>query len=237
MDRSLEVELGTSDRSRLSLPSSSRCGTTRSGGPRRTFRGRGVRARLPARTRRRAGRARGTAHAHDMSPDTSATCPPQAAGGPGGGGGDGREGPLSGLSLHREVVSELSLSQPEAATTAQLAEAVSAALEADARHAPLDAPRSRAYFLRGVRLDARRPPPQESPSRRSAPSGRRAARRCCGARRCAEARPHSRSSPPRGCTRSRAASAAAPRSSARRCAARCRRSLLRGPSRDPLGPF
>ena len=97
-----------------------------------------------------------------MSPDTSATCPPQAAGGPGGGGGDGREGPLSGLSLHREVVSELSLSQPEAATTAQLAEAVSAALEADARHAPLDAPRSRAYFLRGVPLDARRPPPQES---------------------------------------------------------------------------
>ena len=164
------------------------------------------------------------------------TCPPQAAGGPGGGGGDGREGPLSGLSLHREVVSELSLSQPEAATTAQLAEAVSAALEADARHAPLDAPRSRAYFLRGVRLDARRPPPQESPSRRSAPSGRRAARRCCGARRCAEARPPSRSSPPRGCTRLRAASAAAPRSSARRCAARCRRSRLRGPSRDPLGP-
>ncbi|EOD11383.1 hypothetical protein EMIHUDRAFT_104796 [Emiliania huxleyi CCMP1516] len=60
-----------------------------------------------------------------------------AAGGPGRGGGDGQEGPLSGLSLHREVVSELSLSQPEAAAAAQLAEAVSAALEArPARRAP-----------------------------------------------------------------------------------------------------
>jgi len=110
---------------------------------------------FPPSSRFRSGGGASAAAADDAAAGGSAGA--TAAGS--GGGSSASRGPLRGLGLHPEVLSELSLSSPETATTSQLADAAAAALCIDPRHAALDAPASRAFFLRGVSLDASRPPP------------------------------------------------------------------------------